>query len=79
MNYEYAYYSTYFNWHIKEQDPEANTWPNRDANEEWKRVHNKKLHSLCRSPNIARAIKSIRLRWADHVARLEEIGVLSKF
>ena len=27
---------------------------------------------LYRSPNIVRVIKSRRLRWADHVARIEE-------
>ena len=31
-----------------------------------------KLHSLHRSHNIVRVIKSIRLRWADHVVRMEE-------
>ena len=30
------------------------------------------LHSLYRSPNIIRVIKSIRLRWVDHAARMEE-------
>ena len=30
------------------------------------------LQSLSRSPNIARVIKSRRLRWASHVARMEE-------
>ena len=30
------------------------------------------LHSLNRSPNIVRVIKSRRLRWAGHVARMEE-------
>ena len=30
------------------------------------------LHSLYRSPNIVRVIKSRRLRWTDHVARMEE-------
>ena len=32
----------------------------------------KRLHSLYRSPNIVRVIKSRRLRWADHVARMEK-------
>jgi hypothetical protein len=36
------------------------------------RVDNEELHSLCRSPNIVRVIKSMRLRWAGHVARMEE-------
>ena len=46
--------------------------PKRDVNEEWRRLHNEELHSLYCSPNIVRAIKSRRLRWADHVARREE-------
>ena len=46
--------------------------PNRDENEEWRRLHNEELHSLYLSPNIARVIKSRRLRWAGNVARMEE-------
>ena len=46
--------------------------PKRDANGEWRRLHNEELHSLYRSPSIARVIKSSRLRWAGHVARMEE-------
>ena len=34
--------------------------------------HNEELHSLYRSLNIIRTIKSRRLRWAGHVARVEE-------
>ena len=44
--------------------------PKRDENEEWRRLHNEELHSLYRSPNIVRVIKSRRLRWAGHVARI---------
>ena len=36
------------------------------------RPHNEELHSLYRSPNIVRVIESRRLRWAGHVARMEE-------
>ena len=46
--------------------------PKRDENGEWRRLHNEELHSLYRSPNIVRLIKSRRLRWAGHVARMEE-------
>ena len=53
--------------------------PKRDENGEWRRLHNEELHSLYRSPNIVRAIKSRRLRWAGHVSRMKEVGVLSKF
>ena len=51
----------------------------RDENVEGRRLHNEELHSLYRSPNIVRVIKSRRLRWARHVARMEKVGVLSKF
>ena len=44
----------------------------RDANEEWRRLHNEGLHSLYRSSNIVRVTKSRRLRWAGYVARMEE-------
>ena len=37
-------------------------WPKRDANGEWRRVHNKELNSLYRLPNIVRVIKSKILR-----------------
>ena len=53
--------------------------PNRDENGEWRRLHNEELHSLYRSPNMFRVIKSRRLTWAVHVARMEEVEVLSKF
>ena len=42
--------------------------PKRAENGEWRRLHNEELHSLFRSLNI----KSRRLRWSGHVARMEE-------
>jgi hypothetical protein len=40
------------------------------------KLHSDELHSLYSSPNIVRVIKSRRLRWAGHVARMwEERGV----
>jgi hypothetical protein len=35
-------------------------------------LHNDELHDLYSSPNIVRVIKSRRMRWAGHVARMEE-------
>ena len=43
-----------------------------DENGEWRRVHNEELHSSYRSSNLVRVIKSRRLKWAGHVARMEE-------
>ena len=43
-----------------------------DENGEWRRLYNEELHSLYRSANIVRVIKSRRLRWAGHIARMEE-------
>ena len=39
---------------------------------EWRKLHNVELHALYSSPNIIRSLKSRRLRWAGHVARMEE-------
>ena len=39
---------------------------------EWRKLHNEELNSLYSSPNIVRVIKSRRMRWAGHVARIEE-------
>ena len=44
--------------------------PKRDENGEFRRLHNDKRHSLYCSPNVVRVIKSRRLRWAGHVARM---------
>jgi hypothetical protein len=47
--------------------------PKRDeVTREWRRLHNKELYALYSSPNIIRVIKSRRLRWAGHVARMGE-------
>ena len=41
--------------------------PKGDENGEWRRLHNEELHSLYRSANIVRLIKSRRLRRKDHI------------
>jgi len=40
---------------------------------EWMRVHNEELNDLYSSPNIVRVIKSRRMGWAGHVARMGEV------
>jgi hypothetical protein len=49
--------------------------PKRDeATVEWRKLHNEELRDLYSSPNIIRIIKSKRMRWAGHVARMRIRG-----
>ncbi|KAJ4450403.1 hypothetical protein ANN_01827 [Periplaneta americana] len=43
-----------------------------EVTREWRKLHNTELHALYSSPDIIRNIKSRRLRWAGHVARMGE-------
>jgi hypothetical protein len=50
-------------------------WPKRDdVTGEWRKFHNEELHNLYSSPNIGliMQIKSRRMSWAGHVARVGE-------
>jgi hypothetical protein len=38
----------------------------------WRKLHNEELHNLYSSPSIIRNIKSRRMWWAGHVARMGE-------
>jgi hypothetical protein len=38
----------------------------------WRKLHNDELHNLYSSPSIIRRIKSMRMRWTGHVARMGE-------
>jgi hypothetical protein len=50
--------------------------PMRDqVMEGWRKLHNEELHKLYSSPSIIRMIKSRRMVWSRHVARMGEISV----
>jgi hypothetical protein len=47
--------------------------PKRDeVTGEWSKLHNEELHNLYSFPYIVRQVKSRRMRWAGHVARMGE-------
>jgi hypothetical protein len=53
--------------------------PKRDeVTEEWRKSHNEELHILYSSPDIIRQVKSRRMRWAGHVARMGEKRKVNK-
>jgi hypothetical protein len=46
--------------------------PKREENESWRKLHNDELHILYSSANIVRMMKSMKFKWAGHVARVGE-------
>jgi hypothetical protein len=46
--------------------------PKREEDGSWRKLHNDEPHNLYSSPNIVREIKSRKMRWAGHVARMGE-------
>jgi hypothetical protein len=45
---------------------------------EWRKLHNEELNDLYSLPNIVRVVKSRRMRWAGHVARMGEDRVVQR-
>jgi hypothetical protein len=46
--------------------------PKSNEDQSWRKLHNDELHNLYSSPHIVKVIKSRRMRWAEHVARMEK-------
>ena len=47
--------------------------PRRDeVTGEWRKLHDEELRDFYSLPNIVRVVKSRRMRWAEHVARMGE-------
>jgi len=40
---------------------------------DWRGIHIEELRNLYASPNIIRVVKSRRMKWEGHVARMDEI------
>jgi hypothetical protein len=47
-------------------------WKRDEVTGDWRKLHNQELHNWYCSTNIIRMIKSRRMRWAGHVARMGE-------
>ena len=53
--------------------------PKRDeVTGEWRKLHNEELRDLYSLPNIMRVVKSRRMRWVVHVARIGEVRGLHR-
>jgi hypothetical protein len=59
--------SVFLNTVVRLFEPRRN-----EVTRDWRKLHNEELHNLYSSPNIIRIIKSRRMRWAGHVARMGE-------
>ena len=55
---------------ICKQDPEASIWVQEGWEYRVELLNNEEHHNLYSSPNIVRVIKSRRLRWVGHIARM---------
>jgi hypothetical protein len=51
----------------------------REGPGRWRRLHYEELNDLYFSPNIIRVIKSRKIRWAMHLARMEEEMCVREF
>jgi hypothetical protein len=70
INLNLKYVRNWKIWILSEADLNDRV-PRRDeVTGDWRKLHNEELRNLYQSPNIIRMIKSRRMRWAGHVARM---------
>jgi GH43 family beta-xylosidase len=74
FNCIYFYFVTYFLWRVFENRVLRRIFGLKrdEVMGDWRKRHSEELHNLYSSPNIIRMIKSRRMRWAGHAARIEE-------
>ena len=71
-------YYYYYYYYLREEG-RRRAYKKVTENGEWRRLHNEKIGSLYCSRYVVKIIKSRRLRWEEHLARMEDVGVLSTF
>jgi len=72
-NFNATNYLVHWNGHLRVLFFLSIFEPKRDeVTGEWRKLHNEELSDLYSLPNIVRVVKSRRMRWAGHVARMGE-------
>jgi hypothetical protein len=56
---------------VFENGAEEDIWT-KEVTGEWRKLRNEELHDLYSSSSIIKMIKSMRMSWAGHVARMDE-------
>jgi hypothetical protein len=47
--------------------------------EDWRKLNDEELYNLCCLPNVIRMMKSRRMGWAGHLARIGQRGMHIRF
>jgi hypothetical protein len=70
----------YLQWLIQREGSRENIWTEEGwSNRTWRKLHNEERHIFYSFSNIITHIKSRRMRWAGHVARMGEEKKWTRF